>query len=146
MRALRGRTEGLRRAIDGGISASGARVAVCGSIVLGMGRLNYGARGLRIEIDDRLLAHIQALIVSKLRRREPFILGWVESPGAGSGRKAVWVNETLELTFEYAGSKPIPIDRDVLDDMVRRASSNSGLDLGDHAHNPGAAQKVTPVS
>ncbi len=125
---------------------AGACAGAGGTTVLIVGRLNYGARGLQIEIEDRLLAHVQAVIVAKLRRREPFILTWSEPVEAGSGRKAVWVNETLELSFEYPGSKAIHVDRELLEDMMRQAHSNLGLDLGDHAHNPGTRQKVTPVA
>ncbi len=111
-----------------------------------MGRLVYGARGMQIEIEDRLLAHVQAVVFAKLRRREPFPLGWVESASDGSGRRMIWINETLELAFEYAGSRPIDLDRDMLEEMTTRANSTSGLQLADNAHNPRTAAKVTPVS
>jgi len=38
-----------------------------------MGRLIYGARGMHIEVEDRLLAHLQAVVVSKVRRNEGFM-------------------------------------------------------------------------
>ena len=106
----------------------------------------YGARGMQIEIEDRLLAHVQAVMLAKLRRREPFPLSWVEPAGEGSGRRVVWVNETLELGFEYAGSRTIELDRDMLEEMTARANSVAGLNLGDNAHNPKPAAKVSPVS
>jgi hypothetical protein len=111
-----------------------------------MGRLVYGSRGMQIEIEDRLLAHVQAVMLAKLRRREPFPLAWVESAGDGSGRRVVWINETLELAFEYAGSRAIELDRETLEEMTARANSVNGLNLADNAHNPKTATKVSPVS
>lgn len=112
-----------------------------------MGCLIYGARGTRIDIDDRLLAHLQALVVTKLRRGEPFLLSWEESPEAGTGRRSVWVSTNLELTFEFDGTDPIDLDRKLLDDLVLRSSSNQGLDLADDARGePVESQAVTPVS
>jgi len=101
---------------------------------------------MQIEIEDRLLAHVQAVMLAKLRRREPFPLSWVESAGDGSGRRVIWVNETLELAFEYAGSRVIELDRDTLEEMTARANSVTGLGLGENAHNPKPAAKVSPVS
>lgn len=112
-----------------------------------MGRLIYGARGLRIDMEDRLLAHVQAVVVAKLRRNEPFYLSWTQSPGEGSGRRSIWVNATLELAMEFAGSRPIELDRQQLDTLMSQANSNTGLDLGENAQSERAAsQRVTPVA
>jgi hypothetical protein len=101
---------------------------------------------MQIEMEDRLLAHVQAVALAKLRRREPFPLSWVESASDGSGRRVIWINETLELAFEYAGSRAIELDRETLEEMTGRANSVSGLSLGDNAHNPKPTTKVSPVS
>jgi hypothetical protein len=106
----------------------------------------YGARGMQIEIDDRLLAHVQAVTFAKLRRREPFPLTWVEAASDGSGRRTIWINETLELVFEYAGSRAIELDRELLEELTARANSTTGLNLAENAHNPKPTAKVSPVS
>jgi hypothetical protein len=111
-----------------------------------MGRLIYGARGMHIEIDDRLLAHVQTVMITKLRRKEAFALSWVESVSNGSGRRTIWINESLELAFEYNGSRAVEIDRGLAEELLSRSNSSSGLDLADHAHNPPAGSKVTPVA
>jgi hypothetical protein len=43
-----------------------------------MGTLNYAKT--TVEFDDRVLAHLKVVIVSKLRRGEPLQLSWKE-PG-----------------------------------------------------------------
>jgi hypothetical protein len=111
-----------------------------------VGRLIYGARGMRIELDDRLLAHVQAVAVTKLRRGEPFAFSWLEAAEDGSGRRTVWMHPSLELAFEYLGSKTIELDRAMVEDMMGRANSTRGLDVGDNAHHPPAASPVTPVA
>jgi hypothetical protein len=111
-----------------------------------MGRLVYGARGMVIEVDDRLLAHVQAVVVAKLRRNEPFALSWTEAASNGSGRQTVWLHPNVELAFEYRGSRRIDLERKTLDDMLIQANTNTGLDLAEDAHNPPGGQPVTPVS
>ena len=101
---------------------------------------------MHIEMEDRLLAHVQAVVFAKLRRREPFPLAWVEPASEGSGRRGIWINESLELAFEFNGSRAVELDRDLLEEMTMRANSTAGLNLADHAHNPKPAAKVTPVS
>jgi len=111
-----------------------------------MGRLIYGARGMHIEVEDRLLAHLQAVVISKVRRNEGFVLSWTESSAEGSGRRSIWIHPYLELVFEYRGSKRPEIDAKMADEMMGRAGTNAGLDLAENAHNPKSASKVTPVS
>ena len=48
-----------------------------------MGVLNYG--GTDYLFGDRLLAHLQVVITTKLRRRESFALSWVPDGDGGRG-------------------------------------------------------------
>ena len=41
-----------------------------------MGKLVYGASVTEIDIDDRTLAHLEIVIIAKLRRDEKFVLSW----------------------------------------------------------------------
>lgn len=111
-----------------------------------MGRFIYGARGMHVEVEDRLLAHVQAVVIGKLRRNEGFVLNWTEAPAEGSGRRSIWIHSHLELVFEYNGSKRPELDQKLAEEMMSRAGTTSGLDLADNAHNPKSAAKVTPVS
>jgi hypothetical protein len=111
-----------------------------------MGRLIYGARGMHLEMQDRLLAHVQAVVITKLRRDEPFAFTWLEPASAGSGRRTIWLHQYLEIAFEYQGSRPVELDRAMVEDMLNRANSNAGLDIADHAHNPPTGSHVTPVA
>lgn len=111
-----------------------------------MGRFIYGARGMHIEIEDRLLAHLQAVAIGKIRRNEGFVLSWTEAASDGSGRRAIWIHPTLELVFEYNGNRRPELDQKLAEEMMAKAGTNAGLDLADSAHNPKTGTKVTPVS
>ncbi|MFD3444536.1 hypothetical protein ACFDTO_08055 [Microbacteriaceae bacterium 4G12] len=51
-----------------------------------MGTLFYGASRLEVTFDDRVLAHLQIVMTSKLRRHESFMLSWSVDRTDGSGR------------------------------------------------------------
>jgi hypothetical protein len=44
-----------------------------------MGRLTYDSH-FSVDFDDRTLAHLQLVIVAKLRRNEAFFLSWRDDP------------------------------------------------------------------
>jgi hypothetical protein len=98
-----------------------------------MGTLFYGASRLKIAFDDRVLAHLQIVIVSKLRRGESFALNWRDDPKIGDGRSAVWITPSVELHFKYAGGHFPEINRQWIESLTLSASSTTGLQLHDEA-------------
>lgn len=90
-----------------------------------MGSLVY--ESMVIEFEDRLLAHLQIVIVNKLRRVEPFIMSWRIPAEAGSGRAAIWLEPSIPLYFEFTGSRPITINREWLARLANSADSSRGL-------------------
>ncbi len=91
-----------------------------------MGYMVYDSN-TQISFDDRVLAHLEVVIVSKLRRKESFALSWRESPENGDGRSTVWVDPSIPLRFRYSGSRPPALDRDWMERLAAAASSSSGL-------------------
>ncbi|WP_368497200.1 ATP-dependent DNA ligase [Herbiconiux sp. A18JL235] len=67
-----------------------------------MGIFYYG-EGHQLELDDRTLAHLQAVIMTKLRRSESFALSWEHPLAAGSGRTSVWLNPAVPIRFALGG-------------------------------------------
>jgi hypothetical protein len=94
-----------------------------------VGTLFYGAARTAIDLDDRVLAHIQIVVISKLRRRESFALTWSDGANVGYGRSTVWINPGTDLHFRFSGSRPPAIDRDWLETMVASANSANGLHI-----------------
>jgi len=93
-----------------------------------MGRFVYDS-ATRLEVDDRLLAHLQIVIGNKLRRGEGFHLTWRDDASTGGGRTSVWVHPRSNLTFKYHGSRPPAINRAWLDALMHTANSPAGLYL-----------------
>jgi hypothetical protein len=90
-----------------------------------MGRLHYG--GDVIEFDDRLLAHLQIVIVQRLRTGDSFLMSWMNALSVGDGRSAIWIDRTIPIRFDFAGSRAPAINRDWLQQLERSAASSTGL-------------------
>jgi len=96
-----------------------------------MGSLIYGASGIEISFDDRVLAHLELVVTTKLRRHESFMLSWRDTPEVGDGRSSIWLDSAIPLYFRYSGSRMPLIDKEWLDELVMLAGSTRGLVLGD---------------
>ena len=96
-----------------------------------MGTLIYdGADGF--TFDDRVLAHLQAVIQTKLRRREGFLLVWTDRTAGPLGvLRSIWLDPSISVQFVFTGSTLPELNRDWLTLLSERANSNSGLILED---------------
>lgn len=90
-----------------------------------MGTLQY--HGVMMEFDDRLLAHLQIVIVQKIRRGESFLMSWRDSPETGEGHSAIWIHPTHNLFFKFSGSKSPAINQEWIDELMMSANSSRGL-------------------
>lgn len=110
-----------------------------------MGALTYG--GIRIEFDDRLLVHLQVVIVQRFRRGEGFAMSWVRSVAIGGGRSTVWMSPGLPVLFDFDGSRVPDIDPEWLHRLTDTASSGTGLIVtnedGTPAHEGPAGRRKT---
>lgn len=87
-----------------------------------MGYLNYGARDV-FEFDDRTLAHLQPVILSKLSRQESFAFTWND----GSHRRSIWLHPVLTLSFQLTADQKPEINRAWLHALTKQANSPAGL-------------------
>jgi hypothetical protein len=94
-----------------------------------MGQLLYGAGQTSIEIEDRDLAHLKIVMISKLRRNEAFSFSWHRQNGVPTDdrRITVWVNTTIELQFHFTEDAPPLINRRWLEALAISANSAGGL-------------------
>ncbi len=99
----------------------------------GLGVFRYGAAPA-ITIEDRLLKHLQAVMVAKLRRRESFAFNWDQEPGVGEdllhrdgSHGSVWISESSSLYFQYDGPRSGALNRDWLEVLMQCANTNTGL-------------------
>jgi len=90
-----------------------------------MGSLTYDR--VVVEFDDRVLAHLQLVIVQKLRRGESFLLSWRDAAVVGDGRSSAWMHPAIPLYFKFAGGHPPSINPDWVAQLTRSANSAQGL-------------------
>lgn len=93
-----------------------------------MGKLVYNDQ-VKVDIEDRAMAHLQIVIGNKLRRGEPFFFSWKEDVSVGSGRSTVWLHPSCGLHFKYHGGRPPKLNRAWLDALAFAANQPTGLYL-----------------
>ena len=91
-----------------------------------MGLLVYNST-TRFDIDDRTLAHLEAVIYAKLRRGEAFLFTWSRAAGEGTGRTTVWMNRASSLAFRRRGDTRIPLNHEWVERLMAAANSPAGL-------------------
>lgn len=91
-----------------------------------MGKFIYEG-SITVDLDDRILAHIQVVVGQKLRRGEPFHFTWREDPSVGDGRTSVWLHPAASLVYKYYGSRQPSLNRAWLEALTYTANSTNGL-------------------
>lgn len=95
-----------------------------------MGTLIYDGTD-SFTFDDRVLAHLQAVIATKLRRREGFLLLWVDRSGVDGSLRSIWLDPSISIQFAFTHMQLPELNREWLTILTERANSNSGLLLED---------------
>jgi hypothetical protein len=91
-----------------------------------MGKFIYEG-AIKADFDDRLLAHLQIVIGSKLRRGESFHFSWRDDPSIGDGRTTVWVHSQASLVYKFYGGRQPQLNRSWVDALAYTANSLTGL-------------------
>ncbi|MDR5699228.1 DUF7882 family protein [Agromyces aerolatus] len=87
-----------------------------------MGELRYGA-GRVVEVDDRLLAHLEPVIMNKLARGEPFPLTLED----GDGSETFWITERAHVEIVYAEPASPALNQRWIHELAAVAESPAGL-------------------
>lgn len=93
-----------------------------------MGKFLYEDH-VRVDFDDRILAHIQVVIGNKLKRGEPFYFTWKDDLSLGGGRTAVWIHPGASFVCKFHGGRSPSLNREWLDALMFTANSPTGLYL-----------------
>lgn len=88
-----------------------------------MGQFLYGDQPAVFEIDDRTLAHVEAVVLAKLRRAENFALT-IDAEHAG--RDTIWLTAAATLRFVYTSERP-QLNRSWLDALIDTANTTGGM-------------------
>ncbi len=89
-----------------------------------MGQFRYD-RGRAIDVDDRTLAHLQVVVVNKLRRQEHFAITLNDNEQT----LCMWVGPQTPMQFVYSGNRRPLLNRLWLEQLADAANSTSGLVL-----------------
>jgi hypothetical protein len=109
-----------------------------------MGTFRYDT--VMVEMDDRLLAHLQLVIVRKVSRGESFLVSWRGGDSTGRGRTAVWIHPTQSLAFQFARDEDIEINQEWLDALMRSANTDRGLIVSREEDAPPTLDRAVPES
>ena len=99
-----------------------------------MGILICGPK--QVEFDDRLLTHLEVVIVNKFRRGESFLLSWLDDQSTGGGHSSLWMASSTPVYFKYLGSRVPNINRDWLRLLEAEANGSRGLVVLDEDGSP----------
>lgn len=99
--------------------------AVARSYHSGVAKLLYSP-GMSVDVEDRLLAHVRIVMMTKLRRGESLVL---HVPASGGGTNSLWISPSMALALQFYGSRAPELDRELIDDMMRAASGAEGLTI-----------------
>lgn len=87
-----------------------------------MGTIIYDADSLA-EVEDRTMAHLQVVIINKLRRQESFCFSIENMDRLTS----VWVNPTTPLAFVYSGNRQPTLNKFWIEMLADTANQTGGL-------------------
>lgn len=82
-----------------------------------------------VKLDDRTLAHVEAVIVTKLRRHEPFVFTWEIDASLGSGRVSRWISPSTNWDARFDERSPMSLNAAWLQRLMKTANSPGGLRL-----------------
>lgn len=91
-----------------------------------MGAIVYDA-ARRIQLDDRTLAHVRSVVITKLRRQESFTLSCRQASGESGAQISLWIHPAIPLQFEFEESDAHELNRAWLNSLI--VSSNTSGDL-----------------
>lgn len=91
-----------------------------------MGKFIYDST-IKVDFDDRLLAHLQIVIAAKVRRGEGFHFTWKDQASIGNGRTMVWMHPSVSLVYKFYGSRHPQVNRTWIEALMYTANSPTGL-------------------
>lgn len=94
-----------------------------------MGTLAHGT--IAVDFEDRLLTHVQIVLINRFRRNEPLIISWLDATSVGDGRSSMWMTPSLPVYFKFAGSRVPTVNEQWLRTLMHSAESSTGLVLTD---------------
>ncbi len=92
-----------------------------------MGQMLYGSPPEILEFEDRVLAHLDMVIIAKLRRDEKFTLTWEKDIDGVAHRCTIWLHPAIPLVFKFDSTERQPLNKAWLEDLMNTANTGAGL-------------------
>jgi hypothetical protein len=92
-----------------------------------MGTFTYGPTSTDVTFDDRLLAHLRTVIVTKLRRAECFLFTWTDESGPVPVEESLWMHPAVAMRFRVEKPATEVMNQDWLAVLMHAANSGFGL-------------------
>ncbi|WP_314103915.1 ATP-dependent DNA ligase [uncultured Frigoribacterium sp.] len=92
-----------------------------------MGTFTYGPTSIDVTLDDRLLAHLRTVVVTKLRRGECFLFTWTDDTGPEPVEESLWMHPAVAMRFRVEKAAAESMNQDWLAVLMHAANSGSGL-------------------
>ncbi|OAH50284.1 hypothetical protein [Microbacterium oleivorans] len=106
-----------------------------------MGRITIGKAS--VKLDDRSIAHLELVIVAKLRRRESFVFTWRHDVSLGGGRESKWVSPESDIDFRFDSRARTMINPAWVEALMSSANSPAGLWI---VPEPDPATELDPIA
>lgn len=100
-----------------------------------MGKFIY-EKDTKADFEDRALAHLQAVIMAKLRRGESFSFSWKDDLSTGGGRTSVYLHAHSSIVFKFSGGRTPQLNPSWLHALTDTANSGRGLYLVPEPQSP----------
>lgn len=103
-----------------------------------MGTLIHGP--MNVDMNDRILIHLETVIVNKFRRGEPLLLTWFADGSPENGRRSLWLTPRVPVYFSYDDGGSPSMNDEWLRRMLSAANTPRGLVLLDEDGRPAEVQ------
>jgi hypothetical protein len=110
-----------------------------------MGKLLYESH-IKVDFEDRLLAHLQTVIGAKMRRGESFHFTWKDDLTIGDGRTTVWIHPQCSMVYKFYGSRRPEINPAWVTALMYMANSPPGLHIVPEPDSRGQVEERLPVA
>ena len=91
-----------------------------------MGQLIYDS-SLRLDFNDRMLAHLQVAFAVKLHSDEGFLFSWRQERDGDGGRGAIWIHPDISILYRFTDRLRPRLNPRWVDALVQSAISAEGM-------------------
>ncbi|ASD22806.1 ATP-dependent DNA ligase [Cryobacterium sp. LW097] len=91
-----------------------------------MGHLVYDS-SLRIDFNDRMLAHLQVAFAVKLHSNESFQFSWRQDRDGDGGRGSIWIHPHISILYRFTDRLKPTLNPRWIEALVRSADTPEGM-------------------